>query len=297
MMKICTVLVTYNRKELLKQAIDALKKQTYCIEKIVIINNNSTDGTKEYLNAINDNEMEIINLNDNIGGAGGFYTGIKHVALEEYDYLWLMDDDTIVEPNALENLIYGIKLIENRNKSIGFVCSNVLYKDGTPCLMNIPATSKKWNSMLSEGIVEVESASFVSLLINNNAIKEVGLPIKEFFIWGDDVEYTRRLSRAYGGYIIGNSKVKHYMNSNQETNILVDNERINRYFYDFRNSIYIARQGSSKDVAKIIIGKLYLFIKIIFKKNKYKLKKIITLFKGLICGIFFNPKIEYIEDK
>lgn len=294
-MRICAILVTYNRLELLKVSLDSLMKQTYEINKIIIVNNNSTDGTKEYLNEINNKNIEIINLTDNIGGAGGFYTGIKYAANKGYDYLWIMDDDTIVEDDALENLVQGIDLLLNKDKKIGFVCSNVLYKDNTPCLMNIPKVEKVWNEDLEAGIVKVKSASFVSLLVNCDAIRKVGLPIKEFFIWGDDVEYTKRLSREYGGYIIASSKVRHFMNSNQETNILIDNARIDRYFYDFRNSIFIAKQNGKKELVRVLLGKILLFLNIIIKDNKFKLKKLRVLIKGLIYGIFFNPKIEYVE--
>lgn len=295
-MKICVVLVTYNRLDLLKLALNGLLNQTYEVKKILVINNNSTDGTKEYLEKINNEKIEIINLNQNTGGAGGFYTGIKYAATKNYDYLWAMDDDTIVENDTLEKLIDGINLLSDKNERIGFVCSNVLYKDNTPCIMNIPRVEKQWNHLLENGIVKVESASFVSLLININAIKEVGLPIKEFFIWGDDVEYTRRISKSYGGYIIGKSKVKHFMKSNQETNIITDDERINRYYYDFRNSIFIAKQKGNKELLKVMLIRALLFLEIITKKNNFKLKKLSVLFRGGFSGITFNPKIEYIEE-
>ena len=295
-MDICVVLVTYNRINLLKLAIEALLKQTYKIKKIVIVDNNSTDGTKEYLDELDSKKFEIINLQTNLGGAGGFYTGIKHVGKSNYncDYLWIMDDDTIVEENSLHNLIDGIEKLEEKNRNIGFVCSDVLYKDGSPCIMNVPTVDKVWNGELEDGIVKVESASFVSILISMNAIKKVGLPIKEFFIWGDDVEYTRRISKVYDGYILGKSKVRHFMNSNKATNILIDDARIDRYFYDFRNSIFIARQKGCKELVKVLLGKILLFLKIIIKKNNFKFRKLKVLFKGLICGVFFNPKIEYL---
>lgn len=295
-MDICVVLVTYNRLDLLKLAVKSLLEQTYEIKKVVIVNNDSTDGTKEYLEKLDSKKFEIINLQTNLGGAGGFYTGIKHVGKSSYncDYLWIMDDDTIVEKDSLYNLVQGIEKLKKKNRKIGFVCSDVLYKDGSPCIMNVPTVDKVWSGELEDGIVRVESASFVSILINMNVIKEVGLPIKEFFIWGDDVEYTRRISKTYDGYILGKSKVRHFMNSNKETNILVDDARIDRYFYDFRNSIFVARQKGSKELIKVILSKILLFLKIIIKKNNFKFKKLKVLFKGLVCGIFFNPRIEYL---
>ena len=65
------VVVTCNRCELLKQAIDALLNQTYPLNKIVIINNASTDGTKEYLDNVIDDRLIVIHKETNEGGAGG----------------------------------------------------------------------------------------------------------------------------------------------------------------------------------------------------------------------------------
>ena len=77
-MKTGCVVVTYNRLELLKQNINALERQTYNLSKIYIVNNCSTDGTGDYLAQYANNPLfEIITLDKNIGGAGGFSIGIK----------------------------------------------------------------------------------------------------------------------------------------------------------------------------------------------------------------------------
>ena len=125
-MKINCVIVTYNRLSLLKECISALKNQTYKINKIYIINNNSTDGTSDYLQElIADSQFVIINLPQNIGGAGGFSEGIKRVVLDGCDWAWIMDDDTIPMNNALEELVKGTTVAKN----VGYVCSRVVWTD------------------------------------------------------------------------------------------------------------------------------------------------------------------------
>ena len=71
---VIAVVVTYNRQFLLEQCIDALKKQTCKIDKILVINNGSTDKTEAWLRG--QPGIEFI-TQQNLGGAGGFYTGIK----------------------------------------------------------------------------------------------------------------------------------------------------------------------------------------------------------------------------
>ncbi|MBU5456168.1 glycosyltransferase family 2 protein [Caproiciproducens sp. MSJ-32] len=290
-MKICAIVVTFNRINLLKQTIEKLKNQTRSLDKIIIINNASTDGTTDYLNTINDTNIEIINLDKNEGGAGGFYRGVKYASEKEYDYMWIMDDDTFVEPDSLEKLVEGLNKLKDRN--IGFVCSNVLFKDSKPCLMNIPMVSDAWNEFAADGIIKVNSTSFVSVLVNKKAVEKVGLPIKEFFIWADDLEFTTRISKEFECYMISNSIVYHYMNENKGIDIInTEANRVGRYFYEFRNKFYINKKNGIRgfySYFKYVVGTV---LRILIKKNQSKIKKISVVLKGVIAGITFNPKIE-----
>ena len=74
--KIAAIIVTFNRKDLLVECIDNLKKQTIKLSEIIVVNNNSNDGTKEILTTIKG--ITVINLEKNIGGAGGFNIGLRY---------------------------------------------------------------------------------------------------------------------------------------------------------------------------------------------------------------------------
>ena len=93
---IVAIIVTYNRKELLKESILSLFQQTYQNFSIYIIDNASTDGTYEYINDMLDNDrLYYFNTGKNLGGAGGFSFGIKEAVQNGFSYLWIMDDDTL----------------------------------------------------------------------------------------------------------------------------------------------------------------------------------------------------------
>ena len=73
-----TIVVTYNRRNLLKDCIEALLKQNYKKQEILIIDNASTDGTKEYIdNLIDNKKVFYFNTGANLGGAGGFNYGVR----------------------------------------------------------------------------------------------------------------------------------------------------------------------------------------------------------------------------
>ena len=112
--KVIAVIVTYNRKELLKESINALLKQNYKNLRILIIDNNSTDGTKEHISEELKNENVIYeNTGENLGGAGGFNYGMKLAANMDCDYVWIMDDDCIVHKDSLQELVNSAEKLKD----------------------------------------------------------------------------------------------------------------------------------------------------------------------------------------
>lgn len=296
--KTATVVVTYNRKKLLQENIEALLKQTVRDTlEIIIIDNASTDGTFEAIkDYIDNNEIVYINTGSNLGGAGGFQYGIQYAAEHDYEFVWVMDDDCIPNENALEKFYEADKKLEG---NYGFLSSKVLWKDLNICNMNIQrrTLTKNINNFRKE-LIPAVMASFVSLFIKTTIVKKVGLPIKEFFIWTDDWEYTRRISREYSCYVVSNSTVIHKSVSNIGANIYNDSpERLERYNYLYRNDVYLYRREGFKGFVYEFIRLNSHAIKVILKSKNYKLDRIRIIIKGTKSGFSFYPQIEYIKGK
>ncbi|WP_295266446.1 glycosyltransferase, partial [Veillonella sp.] len=94
---VVAIVVTYNRLELLKECIQALQSQSLALD-ILVVDNNSNDGTRGYIEKLALTNKNIIykNTGENLGGAGGFNFGLKIAAKMDYEYVWIMDDDCIV---------------------------------------------------------------------------------------------------------------------------------------------------------------------------------------------------------
>lgn len=251
-LKVCAVIVTYNRKKLLEECLDAIIGQTRKIDKIIIIDNASTDGTSELINNkfLPTGIIQYIKQNKNLGGAGGFYEGFKEASSQSFDFIWIMDDDTIPTNKALENLLKANETLEANHEKISFLASAIFAINGDPD--NVPTISRKtasngnsnWYNYLDNGIVKIDTATFVSLLIKVDAIKKCGLPCRDYFIWGDDTEFTTRLTTFYGdAYFVGDSKVVHKRANNKAFNIMneIDKKRLRNYHYAFRNNLINAR--------------------------------------------------------
>ena len=112
--KVACIVVTFNRKDLLIKCLDSIKAQTYKPHTVFIIDNASTDGTRQSVamngydcSTLNGIRFEYVQLSENIGGSGGFFTGFKIAfeSEENFDAFWVMDDDGIADENQLKELL------------------------------------------------------------------------------------------------------------------------------------------------------------------------------------------------
>lgn len=297
MNNIAAIVVTYNRIELLKECMDSLKAQSYDKFDIIIVDNCSTDGTENYIRSKlrnGDTKLKYIRLEKNTGGAGGFYHGIKKATEEGYERIWLMDDDTIPEEICLEKLVEADHQMKGE---FSFLASFVEWVDGQPCQMNMSSSqiiTKEDFAWAKQGYLYWDHASFVSLYIDTDMVRKYGLPIKEFFIWYDDFEYTLRLSQQKRGYCVLESTVIHKMKNNQEIDIIHDEpERLFRYKYSIRNEFYMRRKSGVTAVVKFLGKCMKNILLVICCPNKGKWKKISIIVGSFMKGIFFHPKIEF----
>ena len=299
MSNVCAVVVTYNRLELLKECINALDKQTYQCD-VLIVDNCSTDGTFKFLedNYTDNKKIIFFQTESNIGGAGGFNLGMKKAVEQGYDYIWIMDDDCLCEENTLEELV---KADSELNGEYGYLSSVVLWKDDTECIMNRQKVSKNYYQdlkLLEKGIIKIDQSTFVSLFIKKETIAKYGLPIKEFFIWGDDIEYTRRINirNKQNSYMVGRSKVHHHTEKNVGSNIALDDEnKIDRYIYAFRNEAFLYRKEGIAMVLYYLAKRGRDFFRILLYKKPNKTRRITILLNGILKGLVFNPPIEYMD--
>lgn len=236
---VCAVVVTYNRKNLLLECLEALLKQTRPLEAIYIIDNFSSDGTPEtlmksgYIGELPpdglsepwEREFDVKNLtdgkpirihyvrmNENTGGAGGFHEGVKRGYEKGYNWLWLMDDDVCPHVDALNVLLQVEAKLKERGKT-NILIPVRLWKDGSlaefaglkydlSTVFCMPGRVRESvcvaydrYSQLPEH-QEVADFAFEGPLIPREAVDVVGLPSKEYFIYGDDTDYAFRFRRA-----------------------------------------------------------------------------------------------------
>lgn len=203
--RVCAVIVTFNRKALLLRTLTALYQQTRLPDFVIIVDNASTDGTADLLKEsgyLDKSNLHYLQLPTNIGGAGGFYEGVKYGYEQGFDWLWLMDDDGYPSENCLQELL-------NYKDQFDFYGPLVL-DDKEKIKLSFPITLPKKNQIirdkydlvdpLENNIIENILTPFNGVLIRRRLIEKMGFPDARFFIWGDEIEYTMR-SRKIGARI------------------------------------------------------------------------------------------------
>lgn len=293
-MKTAAIILTYNRKEMLIRCLNAVISQRADAD-IIVVDNGSNDGTSALFTGPDAiylrEDLHYYNTGLNSGCAGGFTFGIRKAAELSYDYVWLLDDDCVPSDTTLsEMLTYAEKYEGN----FGYLSSKVLWRDGSISLMNLQRKTLTRNVRdMSETVIPVVMASFASLLIPMAVIRDVGLPYRQFFIWTDDWEYTRRISLKYPCFMITSSEVTHYIKANSKADISnAAPDRLHRYRYLYRNDVVLYRREGIKGVMYESVRLPYHMTRILLSKldRKEKFRRMGILIGGTLEGLSFYPE-------
>lgn len=297
MKNVNVVLVTYNRIRCLLNLFEALEAQTYPIQKIIIVDNCSTDGTNKSLEEMGyikptssgkasvktfNNIQFIYYLNsENTGGSGGFAKAFEIAMNYECDYLWIMDDDVLPENDCLEKLIGGISedaqaVIPNRTDEnfLDRVCIELDLN--STIKFSIMKRKKFIRHPLTEKIYYVKDFPFEGPLIAFNIIKQVGLPCADYFILCDDTDYAIRV-QTYTKIKFITSAVLHRQLAKKKAN--GNKEFTWRDYYAIRNSILIQKKYGTSFGSKYIspiITWIWWFALSIYKR-RFKNIKILNM--------------------
>ena len=293
--KTVAIIVTYNRSELLKRCLINLKKQTQKVDKILVINNGSTDDTHEVLK-----DFEIDSIKQaNLGSAGGWNTGLKYALDYGFDAAWLMDDDGYPDKNAYQilknsftkNMSCISSVVVNEYDKSQFVFPYPLFnKNGMPKIgFNMTSISLVSNlQKFCKNDLYPWTQLFNGALISIETVKKIGNVNQNYFIYGDEVDYLFRLRKE--GKIFSHAKAIHY--HPKIYNRPYNNVQI---FYFLRNSIVNYKKYYDKKLLRSTLGIIYLLFKI-YQKNK-SLRKIFSLLVGKDREIFYSSISQGLRNK
>ena len=206
--KVFAVIVTFNRLPMLQQTLSHTLSEP--LDGVIVINNASTDGTRDWLDAQKHPLLQVVHLPVNGGGAGGFHHGFDHVVKHtDADWLVCFDDDAYPQPGSIARF-KALALPPD----VAGVAAAVYLPNGRISEMNRPshhpfagvgATLRTLFKRRSGFHVQdddyqrsqpmdIDFSSFVGCFLRVSAIRErLGLPRKELFIYADDIMYTHTI--------------------------------------------------------------------------------------------------------
>ncbi|MDO4930279.1 MAG: glycosyltransferase family 2 protein [Bacteroidales bacterium] len=240
-MKIVAVVVTYNRLALLQRTILQLHRQTRPLDDIVVVNNGSTDGTAEWLATQTD--LTVI-TQDNLGGAGGFKTGIARAYDDCAEWIWCMDDDVFPADDCLATLLNTLAVKEadilapRRWQEGRIICND--FKDYN---LTRPFSSMYVGRIAKLEVTEptyVAGTAFEGPLIRRGVVKLVGLPNSELFIFCDDTDYCRRANMiGFRILYVPDARMEKALFFSDDTWAEREQKKKWKRFYQVRNSTYL----------------------------------------------------------
>ena len=221
----------------------------------------------------------------NGGGAGGFATGIAWAVAEEATHIWLMDDDAIPLEDCLENLLETF----TNGRSQAFATPLVLDSQGVIGPRNYPHLSTSVPAQyraVEDGLLKIDATTFVGPLLSAQVVKKTHLPLADFFIWHDDMEYTSRLAQFGDSFAVPAARIEHHAQNPGPTHFNGD-----RNFFNVRNYIWWLRSARRTDAfsTREIATSLLFGVRNQWRAAPKKLSYVAIVAKASFAGFFTSP--------
>lgn len=213
--EVVAVTVTFNSCDYLARCLSFLNEQSHVLKKIIVVDNNSSQNNLEKNRKIISRYSNVIlfELDSNTGGAGGFEYGMKKALEEECDYIWIMDDDAYPQYDCLEKLLKHVN-----DDNVGCVCPLIYgdilkkyqlyhHKRITKFLLKDKPMYRTFDEL--PDVFEIDSNAFVGPLFSKKSMDVIGVADGSLFIYGDDTDYTYRLSQKYKIVVVKDAVIYH----------------------------------------------------------------------------------------
>lgn len=295
-MKVGAIIITYNRKELLKECIESILSGTV-VPDIIVVDNASTDGTSDL---VKNYPVNYLRLDRNLGPAGGAEAGQRYAYRHGYDFVWMLDDDVVVSKDALEVLLKFYEKLQTQFNNV--FLSSVTYGDRsfTKPFFNLllynnktGLTRKISDEEFLKEYFEYDIAPMNGLFLPKGIFDAVGFFNGGLWGWYDDTEFVLRCkNKGYRGFAVTKSKIFHPIESRKQVKLLgktftLLSGRPFRMYLGTRNNIIVQKKFLKPLNFYLFFLPLFIlkrFISIVFfYDNKVEFLK--NFFRGIIDGL------------
>jgi GT2 family glycosyltransferase len=295
--KVAIIIVNWNGYDLTKACLESLKILLYSNFKVVLVDNGSQDHSGENLKD-EFPEIELISSTENLGFTGGNNLGIQWALHKDFDYVMLLNNDTIVEPDFLQPLVSFLE----QNPDYGAVQPKIMFEKERNRIWNAGGGYFKWLGMSwSVGIGQEDHGQFdqemdtpwitgCAILLRSDVIKQVGMLDDRFFAYYEDVEWSLRIIKSgYRLRYLPQSKIYHVAGgSSKKTKTKEGTVPPIIHFYRTRNHLFLIRKHTNP--LSFVLSLLYQTVKnaafILILAIRGRSKKVKAIIKGQFEGLF-----------
>ena len=218
------IILTWNGKDDTLECLRSLERQSYPIANVLVVDNASTDGTADAIRS-DFPKVDLIVNSVNLRYAGGNNVGIKHALERGAEYVLLLNNDTVVDREFLGHLV---RVVEG-NRRVGIVGPKIYYYNDRKRIW-FAGGKIEWSMgwISHEGIREYDVGQYDTMkevdyltgccmLVKREVIEAVGMLDESYHIYGEDVDWCIRASRAgYTLLYVPASKVWHKLSASTE---------------------------------------------------------------------------------
>jgi rhamnopyranosyl-N-acetylglucosaminyl-diphospho-decaprenol beta-1,3/1,4-galactofuranosyltransferase len=210
-MRVLAHIHTHNEAAFIEQALDGLQRQTRRPDAIVIVDNVSTDGT---LDRPFPEHVTVIRNSTDLGTTGSVAVGLSYGLKDGFDWTWVLDADSVPEPDALENLLaFFERLSSSEREQVCFLACGLATKSGgadhVPLVLTASGVDR---APLGEGSDHRRCDCFIwsGSLFRMPAVAKIGLPAADYFMDYAELEYGYRARQlGFSSYVVLSSVLDH----------------------------------------------------------------------------------------
>lgn len=204
MNELAIVICNWNKEKYVLNCIQSVLDSSIDSFDLIVVDNASTDNSVKSIKNRFGDQVQLICNGENLGGSGGFNTGIKYAVENNYKYICLLDNDVIVEANAIKNMREYIQ----DNNEVGVVGAKIFVMETENFIQEIGAQlhSSKFNIKLNydqqydndqiPNVVDCDYVPACALMTSVENIKKFGFMDQEFFLYWDDIDWCYRMKKS-----------------------------------------------------------------------------------------------------
>jgi len=200
---VCVIVTVWNQVDDTLACLETIINQDYQPLSILVVNNGSTDNTVKRVSETYP-QVEILDLPENLGPTRGYNKGFRRALERDFNFVFLLNNDTLLAPNCITELIKEAEQSEN----IGLTMPKIYYASEPNRIWSVGGWENKWNyeverpgeKQIDEGqweeAVDIDDAPFCAVLLRRTLFEAVGLPDEDFFLYYEDRDFSRRVQEA-----------------------------------------------------------------------------------------------------